>query len=589
MRYTVTTTIAACLTLAAIANATAADLERLTRDVASTDKEVCLRAIDELGKLGADAKSAVPALVKALSNEDNTICWHAARTLGSIGPDAAAAAPALIKGLGNEDPDVRAYAAFTLGRIGSESDDVVDALLDKVFDKNLKVRKACLRALLAINPPVEKTLPEVLKILKESDPAIVVPALNTVADEGVKVVPRLCEVLKHKEARYWACLVLAEIGPDAKDAVPLVREVLKDEEPDVRFQAMITLGEIGPASKSALPEIVKALETDPYEGGRYAAAFALGKIGLDADATKALTKAVESDDPFLQMISAWALALNNSDDKAMVERAVKLIVGAFKSDDVHLRRLAAKAAVDFDVPRDLVVPALIDALEDKDPRVVRNAVEALAELGPKALQHVKDTLKNEKLRPLALSLIYRLGPDAEAAVPALIEALKEDAQEEDDVMFRREVQFALGAIGPKARAAVPALLNSLSADREEIRASACFALGKIGPGGAVAAVSRLRDLESDKSQMVRLAALFALVKIQPDQPALTRRAVVELSKALGSDDERYRAGAALALGELKDELGDLGKRTVPRLRKLLDDESPLVQEMAAVALEKLEG
>lgn len=588
MRYIVITTLAACLAWATAANAIADDLEKLTKDIGSSDKEVCLCAIDDLGKRGADAKSAVPELVKALCCEDGEICWHAARTLGSIGPDAKAAVPALVKALDHDDPNVRAYAAYALGKVGSDSDDVVDALINKAFDKSLPVRKACLGALRTINPPVEKTLPVVLKILDEADPAIVLPALNTVAEEGKKAVPRLCEVLKHEKGCYWACLVLAEIGPDAKDAVPLVKDLLKREDPDVRLQALVTLGEIGPASKTAVPDIVKALETDEFEGVRYAAAFALGKIGLDAGATKALTKAAESDDPFMEMISVWALALNNPGDKAMIERAVKLIVGAFKSDDVHLRRLAAKAAVDFDVPREDVVPALIDALRDKDPRVVGNAIEALAELGPKALQHVGESLKNEELRPFAVRLIQRMGPQAESAVPALIAALGQESKTEDDWLFRREVQFALAAIGPQARGAVPALIASLGSKREEIRASACFALGRIGPG-AVAAVSNLRNMDQDESHMVRLAALFALVKIQRERPALARRVVPELLKALGSDDERYRAGAALALGELSGQLGELGKRAVPRLKQLLKDESPLVREVAAGALEKLGG
>jgi len=586
MRYAVTTTFAACLTLATLANAVADDVEKLAKDVASDDKEVCLCAIDDLGKMGSKAKSAVPALVKALCCEDEVVCWHAARALGSIGPDAEAAVPALVKALNHKDPNVRAYAAFALGKIGADSEDVVDALIDKAFEKSVLVRRACLRALRSLDPPVEKTLPHVLKMLEEAEPAIVMQALHTVAEEGKDIVPRLCEVLKHEKACHWACLVLAEIGPDAKDAVPHLKDVLKHGDPDVRLQALVTAGEIGPASKPLIPDIVEAFEKDEFGGVRYAAAFALGKIGTDANATKALTAAVEHDDPFLRMICAWALALNNPDDKEMVERAVNLIVGAFKSDDVHLRRLAAKAAVDFDVPRDIVVPALIDSLQHKDPRVVRNAIEALAELGPKALEHIDDSLKNRELRPFAIRLIYRLGPEASPAAPALIEALKEEPETEDDVMFRREVQFALGAIGPGAKQAVPALIRSLTSEREEIRASACFALGRIGPN-AILAVPRLRSMDKDDSRMVQLAALFALVKIQRDKPALVRRVVPELLRALGSEDERYRAGAALALGELSEQLGVLGRRTIPRLRELLDDKSPLVREMVAEALKKL--
>jgi len=431
----------------------------------------------------------------------------------------------------------------------------------------------------------------VLQILEEDKPDVVMPALHTLAEEGrgehgKKVVGRLCEMLKHDKGCYWACLVLAEIGEDASAAVAGLGAVLKHEDPFVRLQALVTLGEIGSASEKLLPEILDAFKTDKFKGARYAAAFALSKIGLNDESKTALKGSLEDEDPFLQMVSAWALAKSDPDDTAMVKRAVDLIVAGFKSGDKHLRRMAAKAAIDFDVPAKDVVPALMDSLDDVEPGFVGNAIDALAEFGPEALVRIDESLKDKELRFYAILLIRRLGEDAAPAVPALIGTLEQKAETEDDLMFRREAQFALAAIGPKSRPAVPVLLDSLKSDREEIRASACFALGRIGPGAGVA-VRRLSSLESDESEMVRLAALFAMVKIQPDVPALARRTAVELMKALGSEDERYRAGAALALGELSTELGELGKRAIPRLKQLLKDESPLVRDMAAEALNKL--
>jgi len=595
MRYTAITTFAACLALATIANAADDDVQKLAADVASDNKEVCLCAIDDLGKLGAKAKSAVPALVKAVCCDDSETCWHAARALGAIGPDAEDAVPELVSALGHDDPNVRAYAAFALGRIGNDSKEVVKALIDKAFDEELAVRRACMRAILALDPPVEDTRPTVLQILEEGDSKIIMPALHTLAEEGrgkdgAEVVKRLSGMLEHEKGCYWACLVLAEIGEKAAAAVPDLGDVLDNEDPLVRLQALITLGEIGSASGSQLPKILELYNVDEFKGARYAAAFALSKIGLSDESKKALQETLDDEDPFLQMVSAWALAKSDPGDKAMVQRAVDLIVAGFKSKDEHLRRMAANAAIEFDVPAKDVVPALVDALSDEDPDVVLNAIDALAEFGSEALVRVDESLKNKKLRPYAILLIRRLGDDAASAVPALIEALKQEAETEDDLMFRREVQFALAAIGPKSQPAVAVLLSSLKSDREEIRASACFALGRIGPS-AVQAVRSLLDLESDESEMVQLAALFALVKIQPDVPTLARRAAVGLMKALGSEDERYRAGAALALGELSKELGELGRRAIPRLEQLRDDEneSPLVRDMAAEALEKFKG
>ncbi len=584
MRHTLLTAFAAfVIFLPAVSGAVADDLDKLIKDTSSKDKKVSLRAIDALGKAGDAAKPAVPALIKALSREEGELRWHAARSLGFVGPDAAAAIPALLKALGDDSPDVRAYSAFALGEIGDKSSEVVDRLIKTAFDKSVLVRRASLKALLKLDPPQEKAIPVVLKILEEGDPAIITPAMYTLAEEGEGVVPRLCNVLDNEKACYWACLVLAEIGPKAKAAVPHIKGVLKHKDPEVRLQALMTLGEIGPASKPLTPDIVAMLENDKFGGVRYAAAFALGKIGADADATKALNKAVTSKDPFLRMLGAWALARNNPGDKAMVKRAVDLILQSFKSDDVHLRRAAAKAAVDFDVPLDDVAPMLVEALQDKDPVVVGNAIAALAERGPKALKHVDKLLKHKELRYYALLLIPRLGPEAAPAVPALVDVLDEKPQGEADLEFQREVRFALAAIGPGAKGAVPALAKSLDSKNDEICASASYALGKIGPA-AKAAVPKLRNNLKSGSSIVQLASMGALLEILPRNPQLERVAVPLLTKGLENEYELVRAECATALGKI----GGPAKRALPQLKQRLKDESEFVRQAATEAIKKIQ-
>jgi HEAT repeat protein len=328
-------------------------------------------------------------------------------------------------------------------------------------------------------------------------------------------------------------------------------------------------------------------ESDEFKQVRYAAAFALGKIKAKGAAQAALRGSLESRDELLRTISAWALARTNPQDQALLDRAVRLIVDAFKSDDVHVRRAAARAVVEFKVNPEMVAPALVDALEDADPGVVANAIEALSAFGAKALQHVDDALENEKLRQYAVRLIARVGPDAASAVPALIEAMRKRPQDDDDVEFLREAQFALGAIGPGARKAVPALVRSLSSDNDEIRASAAYALGRIGPG-ARAAVPALQANLKSPSEIVNLTSVLALMGIQPERWAVV--AAPRLSRALDSEFVLVRVQAASALGALGErrELRNLGKRAVPRLRKLREeDENELVRQAATDALQKL--
>jgi len=575
-----------CSVASAVAQLSNTQVEAVAAKLASPDKAVQLKALDELAAFGAASHPALPQLMKALASSDVEIQWHACRTLGAIGAGAQPATAQLLGLLKAEDIRVRAYAAFALGRMGKAAEPSVDALIQLAFDPEPLVRRAAIRALRQIDPPQSKTLPVVLDVLKRGDMSIIMPALVTLAEEGKKEVPRLREAMKTPEARYWVLLVLAAIGADAADAVPDVIPLLKDQDPELRLQALLALGEIGPAAKVSEPQILDLLKTDPYPVTRHAAVFALGKIGVQAGgpAEADLRKLVDSDDPFLSTISIWALARSNPDNKELAQEAVRKFVAAFKSDNVDVRRMAARAVVDFDVNHEVVAPALIEALRDKDNTVVGNAVAALSAMGPKALKHIQTVLDNKELRHYGLVLIGRMGPAAQEAVPALVKAIGQAPVTPDDVEFVREAQFALASIGPMSVTAVPALVKSLSSTDETVQASAAFALGKIG-AGAIGAVPALRQSLRSESFIVRLASVRALLEIQPGQPAIASIAAPLLRQALSHPRPMVRAESARAIAEL----GELGKQAIPDVKKLLQDEDAMVREAAQATLQKLGG
>ena len=118
------------------------------------------------------------------------------------------------------------------------------------------------------------------------------------------------------------------------------------------------------------------------------------------------------------------------------------------------------------------VPALIDALKDKDLGVRRNAAWALGRM--------KDP----------------------QAVPALIKALKDESS-----YVRRAAAVALGEI--KDPRAVPALIEALKGENDFVRENAAWALQAIGQP----AVPALIDALKDESWLVRWKAAWALVGV----------------------------------------------------------------------------
>ena len=78
-------------------------------------------AVFEAGRIGPEAREAVPALIELLMGEDKEYMRQAAaRSLGRIGPDARAAMPALTKALEVEEFDVGRVIAEALQKIRQE-------------------------------------------------------------------------------------------------------------------------------------------------------------------------------------------------------------------------------------------------------------------------------------------------------------------------------------------------------------------------------------------------------------------------------------------------------------------------------------
>ena len=125
-------------------------------------------------------------------------------------------------------------------------------------------------------------------------------------------------------------------------------------------------------------------------------------------------------------------------------------------------------------------------------------------------------------------------------MPALIAALGQEDLGEG------VAAKALAKMGPAAEAAVPALIKGLQAAEPRRRWNAAQALGQIGPKAA-AAVPSLERLLKDDSIPVRAESARALGRIGDE----ARRSVPAIVALLDDSDAHVRAMAARALGWLR--------------------------------------
>jgi len=236
---------------------------------------------------------------------------------------------------------------------------------------------------------------------------------------------------------------------------------------------------------------------------------------------------------------------------------------ALKDKDWQVRWAAAEALGRIG---DLqALPALLEALKDKDWQVRWAAAWALGEIAdPQAIPALIQALKDEEwlVRQAAAEALGKIGPPA---LPALLEALK------DKVWWARwAAAEALGKIGDPQ--ALPALLEALKDENSLVRKAAAEALGRIGDPQALPA---LLEALKDEDRSVRRAAVWALREIGDPQ------AIPALIQALKDEEWVVRQAAAEALGEIGD------RQALPALLEALEDKEWWVREAAKEALRAL--
>ncbi len=104
------------------------------------DDQVCFTACNALAIVGANAKPAVPALLKMLKHSNLFHRRNAANTLASIlsSCEAKEAVPALSEALKEDDAFVNYHCAMALGRIGRQAEEAVPALISLAKSERAK-------------------------------------------------------------------------------------------------------------------------------------------------------------------------------------------------------------------------------------------------------------------------------------------------------------------------------------------------------------------------------------------------------------------------------------------------------------------
>jgi HEAT repeat protein len=503
------------------------ELPRVSTEVGNAFSAVGIRAASALGRMGQEA---VAPLDRALADKNSLVRSNAACALEDIGPAARAAVPSLIRLLKDRDDLVRERAIFALREINTDAADTVPALVACLTDENFNIRVAATSALGAIRPMTPAAVEGLIRALRDEEGDVqheAADALGKLGADAITAIPDLTNMLKIQTAyRYshpvlerpvagTAARALGALGPRAKEAVPALLDLIRDTKG--------TFERYGPDDKC-----------DNYEARREAAIAAAKINPQNDDLVRVLGQSLEEDD-WIRGEVAVALAIMGPKAKDMVP----LLVRFTKPDPRFSNELeCACALVAIEPNNSLAVQQMLDYLPPKpgeftedDWDMLRTAlVRAGTRSRPAIPTMIKEVADCTADQENAARTLATFGPEAQSAIPALIELLAS--------RWEHPRQEAIAALQQIASEKSAPLLVAFKCRDANVRSGVVEVLGHF-PG----AVPLITESLNDRSARVRLAALLALANLK----GIAEPAIPQIRALLPADSRTIREAAALAL------------------------------------------
>ncbi|MFP5212977.1 MAG: HEAT repeat domain-containing protein, partial [Acidobacteriota bacterium] len=293
--------------------------------------------------------------------------------LNSIGhPDMASRVAVLLK---DPDPLIRESAVRIAGYFGYSR--CADLLFERCRDENETVRGSAVESIVYL--------------------------------DDARVVPLLCETVRKDTPRVRAAAARALSFAEARDVLPCLLAALEDDDPWVRYFSARSIekldgGEIDGEDRDALVEILsRMVRSDEAHQVRIAAMAALSTVGGN-EAIEILSGQVRTEDRDITRSALCALGRIPGHD------SLAPILNVLRSGDPSLRLDAIHALKEC--REDDALGGLEWATMDKDPAVVRAAMEGLAHLGTREAVAVLIAMaSDEARREAAVDAMSRMGAD----------------------------------------------------------------------------------------------------------------------------------------------------------------------------------
>jgi HEAT repeat protein len=440
--------------------------------------------------------------IKKLGDEEAAVRREAVMALGAIGPEAEAAVPGLLRALDDDDTGVRQEAMTTLGHIGPAARAAIPALLRALRDKDAQYQSLAVDALGGIGPEDEAVIPTLVKMLLEDDREMMrwraAWALKTIGSKARSALPELTRGLQSQDddLRNAAATVVGAIGPEA---LPQLLTVARDPKLTIRLTVYDALRNMGPKARDAFPVLAEVLKSDSDPEMRNRTVWLLADIGLDS--LPVLIQALQNRDP--EVRGAVVKVITQLGPGPKTRAALGPLLDLFKDDFVGDRAAVCVAGFGSEA-----VGPVLEILKNKNSptKALSSSKLALLRLGANAREAVPSLVEMLKLRDIrrdiAVEVLPSIGPDA---VPALVKAVQDKDNE--------YAAPTLARLGANALPAVPEVQALLKDPDPRLRVRAVRILGWLSPE-VVDALSVLREAIQDSDENVRETAKQMVARLE---------------------------------------------------------------------------
>ena len=384
------------------------------RDAARETREAREQALSTICQSGVPALKFVPTIMmmhrQKLLSPFKAMEGPFTRTIGNRVCQLKQPPAALVDLIDHPDTQVRRWAFIVLSKFGPAAKSFTPKMIEilSAAEQDAQNHLGALRVIQAIGPDAKSALPAVMPLLRVDGLAYsVIAALRGI---GSPAVEPLIELLSDPTTvlRARGATGLGWIGPDARAALPNLKQRLADDDVAVRVTAAHAVWLISQQADTAVVNtIVAALKN--ADTNKRALMAMLANFGPAANKATARLTEFATAGPFeLRADAAFALWKVSQDADTPVALLTKIMKMELPNEKRDYRGNAIRTLGKIGSAAESAIPVLAEYLAKE--KTSHRAAWALAKIGPASLPALKKAAAsdNSRIRSAAESAIKRI-------------------------------------------------------------------------------------------------------------------------------------------------------------------------------------